>query len=174
MKVLFLLLLGITAAFAGETTATHRITGLFSPERESDLRAAIEQIPNVKLVRIDFEHAEAVFTYDPAVAFKGTKPEAIAGRFNELLRNVSHSTLSIAPLEPVPKEELTRIEIAVAGLDCKACALAAYESIYKIDGVAAATVSFKEGRIAARIDPRKTGRPALESALKKRGVDVKP
>jgi copper chaperone CopZ len=115
----------------------------------------------VKLVRIDFEHAEAVFTYDPAVAFKGTKPEAIAGRFNELLRNVSHSTLSIAPLEPVPKEELTRIEIAVAGLDCKACALAAYESIYKIDGVAAATVSFKEGRIAARIDPRKT-------------VDVKP
>jgi hypothetical protein len=34
-----------------------------------------------------------------------------------------------------PAEKLTRIEIAVAGLDCKACSFVAYQSVAKIDGV---------------------------------------
>jgi copper chaperone CopZ len=172
MKAVLLFLFCTSLAWADETTATHRVTGLFSPDREADLRAALEKIPDVKLLRLDFEYAEAEFSYDPAVAFKGTKPENIASRFNELLRNASGSTLGIAPLEA--KASLTRVEISVAGLDCKACALAAYESISKIDGVAAAQVSFKEGRVTAMVDGKKTDRAALADALKKRGVEVKP
>ena len=151
----------------------HRVTGLFSPDREADLRAALEKIPDVKLVRVDFDHAEAFFDYDPAVAFKGTKPEKIVERFNDLLRGATRSTMGIAPLDPTPKNQLTRLEIPVAILDCKACCLAAYESIYKIPGVAAATASFKEGRVTALIDSNRTDRVAIEDALKKRNVTLK-
>lgn len=151
---------------------THRVTGLFSPDREADLRAALQAIPDVKLVHLDFEHAEAVFSYDPAVAFNGVKAEGIVERFNEMLRRASHHSMGIAPLDTTPKAKLTPIEIPVTGLDCKACSLAAYEMIYKIDGVAAATASFKQGRVTALIDTNRTDRSALEAALKKRGVTV--
>ena len=133
-------------------TITHRITGLFSPQREAALRAAMEKLPGVKLVSVDFEHAEAVFAYDAKVAFKDTKPEKVVERFNELLRNATRSTLGIAPLDPTPKDKLTRIEIAGTACDCQACALAAYESIFKVAGVTAATVDFKAGRISTSAD----------------------
>ena len=152
---------------------THRITGLFAPSRETTLRTALETLPNVKLVSLDFEHAEGVFNYDPAVAFNGTKPEDITKRFDELIRNATRSTLGIAPLITTPHDKLTGIEIRVISLDCQACALATYEAIYKIDGVAAATVDYKEGRVTALIHSSKTTQPALEDALKKREVKLK-
>ena len=40
----------------------------------------------------------------------------------------------------VPLAKLKLIEIPVGGLDCKACSLAAYEAIYKIEGVERVTV----------------------------------
>ena len=77
MKTLCLLLLSLSAAFAGEENVQHRITGLFSPQREAALRTAMEKLPGVKLVSVDFEHAEVVFAYDAAVVFKGAKPEQV-------------------------------------------------------------------------------------------------
>jgi copper chaperone CopZ len=173
--LLVLLCLGISCplARAAEETVTHRITGLFAPEREADLRASLEKLPGVHLVSLDYNFAEATFTYDPAKAFPGTKPADIIKNFDEKLRSASHHTLGVQPLTAASKEKLKRIEIPVAGLDCKACCLAAYESIYKLDGVEQATASFKEGRITALIDPDKTDRATLESALKKRSVTVK-
>ena len=154
-------------------TVKHRITGLFSPSREADLRAALQQIPEMQLVRLDFDYAEATFTYDPTKAFPGTKPEGIVKRFDEKLRSASHHTLGVQPVSATPKDKLKRVEIPVAGLDCKACCLAAYESIYKLDGVEQATASFKEGLVTALIDPEKTDQAALQTALKKRNVTVK-
>jgi copper chaperone CopZ len=152
---------------------THRVTGLFSPDREADLRAAVGKIAGVTFVSVDFEHAEVVLSYDPAAAFKGTKADKIPERLDNEVRNASSHTLGIQPLVTTPREQLTRVEIPVAGLDCKACCLAAYESISKIEGVAQATASFKEGRITALIDPAKTNKGALEEALKKRNVQLK-
>jgi copper chaperone CopZ len=61
----------------------------------------------------------------------------------------------------------------VLGLDCKGCCLGAYESIAKIEGVEQATASFKLGLVTALIDPAKTNRAALETALKQRNVTLK-
>ncbi len=152
----------------------HRVTGLFSPDREDDLREVIEKLPDVKLVSIDFPTSEAAFTYDSAKLFPGAKPDQIRERFDNLLRSVSSSTFGIAPLCTTPKDKLTRIEIPVVGLDCKACCLAAYEAIYKIDGVEQATASFKDGRVTALIDPEKTNRKSLEEALKNKRVELAP
>ena len=173
MKTFLLALLLSASAFAADETVTHRITGLFAPSREADLRAVIGQMPGIKLTTIEFDRAEATFLYDPAVVFKGTKADEIVKRLDEKVRAASHSTFGVQSVITTPREQFTRIEIPVIGLDCKACCLAAYEAIWKIDGIAQATVSFKEGRITALIDPSKTNRAALEAALEKEQVKIK-
>jgi len=172
-RCLPLLLALVSTLHAAEQTVTHRITGLFDSSREADLRQVIAALPGLTLVSIDFPNAEVTFRYDPAVAFKDTKPDKIIERFDNLLRNASHSTFGVKPLCATPKDKLTRIEIPVGGVDCRACSLACYEIVAKIDGVEQATASFHDGKVTALIDPAKTNRAALEDALKKREVDVK-
>jgi copper chaperone CopZ len=152
---------------------THRITGLFWPDREADLRVTLEKLPGVELVSVDFDYAEATFRYDPAVAFAGTKLDDIAKRFDEKIRAASNGTFGVKPLSGTPHDKLTRVEIPVVGLDCRACSLAAYEAVAKLDGVEQATANFREGRVTALIDPTKTDRAKLETALKEKRIEVK-
>lgn len=176
--VLLCLLLGTVAFARGDNPEAprpikHQITGLFSTDREQDLRDVMETLPQIKLLSIDFKNAEATFAYVPGKVFPGAKPEQVIQRFDSLLKGASHHTFGIKPLRSVPLEKLRLIEIPIAGLDCKACCLAAYESIYALEGVERATASFREGRVTALLDPEKTDRAKLEAALKKRGVQVK-
>lgn len=151
----------------------HRVTGLFSPDREADLKKVFsEKLPEVKLVSIDFKNSEATFVYDADLLFNKPKPEQIIERFDNLLRTHTLGTFGIRAVCATPKEKLMFVEIGVVGLDCKGCGLAVYETIYRIDGVEQATASFKEGLVTAWIDPKKTDRAALEDALKKRGVQL--
>ncbi len=151
----------------------HQITGLFSTDREQDLRDVFVKLPEFKLVSIDFANAEAGFEYDPAKAFPGAKPEQIVERFDNLLRGASNHTFGVKPLRTVEKDKLKMVEIPVVGLDCKACALAVYEMVYKLKGVEHATASFKEGRVTALIQPELTDRVEIEMVLKQRGVQIK-
>lgn len=151
-----------------------RITGLFSPDREADLKVALQQLPEVTLVKVDFETSEASFTFEPAKAFPGAKPEQFVEQFDNRLRSASRHTLGIRAVCLIPREKLTLVEIPVVGLDCKGCCLAAYESIYKLEGVERATASFKNGLVTASIDPEKTDRTKLEAALVQRGVTLSP
>lgn len=154
-------------------TVTHRVTGLFSREREADLREIVKKLEEVEVASIDFERGEASFSYDPAKLFKGVKEKDRVQRFDQLLRQASSSTFGIRPRCETPWEKLTAVEIAVAGLDCKGCELSAYEAVAKLEGVEQATASFKDGKVGARIDPAKTSRDALVEALKKRNVTIK-
>jgi copper chaperone CopZ len=167
--------LGILALvpLAEAQPAKHRVTGLFSREREADLREVVKRMPEVEVLAIDFDSAEVTFSYDPAKLFPKMKEKDYLERFDNLLRAASTHTFGVRPLSATPKDKLARVEIAVVGLDCKACSLAAYESISKIDGVEQATASFKEGLVTALIDPEKTTRAALVEALKKRQVTLK-
>ena len=171
--IALLTLLVPTAAFAEIQTVKHRVTGLFSKDRIEDLRQSVKKIPDVTLVEVDFDHAEVALSYDPLKLVGKGKEKEIPDRLDNLLRAASSHTLGIRPLSTTPRDKLTRIEFGVLGLDCKACCLAAYESIYKIDGVEQATASFKDGLVTALIDPAKTNRAALEEALKKRQVTLK-
>lgn len=155
---------------------THRITGLFSREREEDLKEAFKKVAGVVLLSVDFDRSEAVLSYDPSkLSNKKVEKERekeILERLDNLLRSASTHTFGVKARCTTPADKLTRIEIGVAGLDCRGCGLAAYETVSKIDGVEQATASFKEGRVTALIDPAKTTRAALEEALTKRGVKV--
>ena len=151
---------------------SHQITGLFSADRVQDLKEVFAKLPNIKLLKVDFENAEATVEYDPAKAFPGAKPEQIVEQFDNQLRGVSSSTFGVKPLRSIDKEKLKLIEIPVVGLDCKACCLAAYESVYKLKGVERATASFKEGRVTALVNPEMIDRVELEMALKQKGVQL--
>jgi copper chaperone CopZ len=167
------LLLAFPGAPDDPPPLTHRITGLFSREREDDLRDVVKKMTGVTLVGIDFDRGEATFTYDPRKLFKDSKEKDWLERFDNLLKSNSSHTFGARPVCTIPTEKLTRVEIGVVGLDCKGCCLAAYESISKLDGVEQATASFREGRVTALIDSEKTTRAALEEALKKRGVTLR-
>ena len=157
---------------AGPQQAIHRVTGLFSPDREADLRKAMEKVEGVRLVSVDFDYAEATFEYDLAKKFNGGKPEQVIEHFNNLLRQASNQTLGIKARCTVPLDKLTRIEIGIAGLDCKACCLAVYEILAGQEGVEQATASFKDGKATALIDATQTDRAKLETALREREVPV--
>jgi copper chaperone CopZ len=176
MKPLALAILAVfcVAAAAPPTTRptnhVHRIAGLFSADRDQDLRAALEKIPGVQLISLDLDHAEATFSYDPKHAFPGTKPDKLDERFDQLLRQASANTLGVKPRSTTPRDKLVRIEIPVGLLDCRACCLAVHEVLMKQDGVVQATASPRDSRAAVLIDPDTTSRDKLIAALKAREI----
>jgi len=151
---------------------TYRVVGLFSKEREADLRAAFAELPEFKLTKVDFDDAEVTVEFAPAKLFPNQKAERVTDLVNDRLRQASGHTFGVKLRRTVPREKLQQVVIPAAGLDCKACCLAAYEIVAGIDGVEQATASFKEERVTALIDPSRTNRTKLEEALTKRGVKV--
>ncbi|MDY3552975.1 hypothetical protein R5W24_002065 [Gemmata sp. JC717] len=153
--------------------ATFRVLGLFSPDRETDLREALKAVPDVTWVGVNFADAELTVEFVPAKAFPGTKPEQIAERFDQKLRDATQHTFGVKPRRTVPRDKLKEVVIPAPILDCKACCLAAYEAVAKIDGVEQATATFKDGgKVTALIDPAKTDRAKLEDALRSAGVPI--
>jgi hypothetical protein len=184
MKTLLALIIAFGIGFAGEDSAADekpaaptpvvlKVTGLFDGKREGELRQVLEDLPGVELLSIDYEHGEGSFRFEPAKAFPGVKPQDIVTRFNEKLRAVSVGTFGVKPLSSTPREKLQRVEIPIIGLDCRACSLAAYEAVAKLDGVEQATASFHDGLVTALIDPEKTDRSKLEAALKEKRVQLR-
>jgi hypothetical protein len=151
---------------------TYRLTGLFAKDREADLREAFKELPDFKLVAVDFDYAEVTIEFAPGKLFPGQKPERVTELVNDKLRSATHSTFGVKPRSVVARDKLRDVVIPAAGLDCKACCLAAYEIVAAVEGVVQATASFKDGRITAKIDPSKTDQAKLEEALRKRGVQV--
>ena len=172
VSALMILCFMILSHNLGVGAERHQITGLFSPDREGDLRLLFEKIPEIKLVSIDYKNAEAVLDYPPKL-FSGAKAEQLIQRLDNLIRQASNGTFGAKALSSVPLEKLMLIEIPVSGCDCKACSLAVYETVYKLEGVERATASFKEGMVRAWIHPEKTDRAKLEAALRKRQIPLR-
>jgi len=171
--LLALLLYPAAVSAADAETVKHRVTGLFNKEREADLREVVKKLTGVTIVAIDFDTSEVTFSYDPQKLLGKGNEKQVLERFDTLIRNASSHTFGVRGLCMTPKEKLLRIEIPVAGLDCRGCELSAYEVIFKMDGVEQATCSFKAGMMTALIDPEKTTKGALEDALKKRNVTLR-
>ena len=112
---------------------TYRVVGLFAPDREKDLRAAFAAIPAISLSAVNFADAEITVEFLPAKLFPGQKPERVAELVSEKLSQASGSTFGVKPRRTIARDKLTTVEIAAAGLDCKACCLAAYEAVAALD-----------------------------------------
>jgi copper chaperone CopZ len=156
----------------GPQRIKHQITGLFMPERVKDLHVLFEKLPDMKLVKVDYENSEAVIEYEPGKLWPNEKPEKFPERLDNHLRSPSRGTFGAKSLRTTPRKKLELIEIPVVGLDCKGCSYAAYLLVFKLPGVERATSSFKAGKVTALIDPKQTDQKKLEEALRKGGVEV--
>lgn len=152
---------------------TYRIFGMFSPDREADLKETAEKLTNIKLIAVDYAKAEATFEYDPKKAFPGAKPEQIEERLGNQLRDASRSTFQIKPKLAMPRESLQKLEIAVVGLDCKACSFAAYQAVMRLEGVEQCEVIFKQEKLTALVDGSKTDKAKIETRLKEMGLKIR-
>ena len=175
MKSLITILLMVLAASTQAGELTLRVTGLFSKDRVKDLRRAVEKIERVEIKSMDYETAKVTFIFETGdEPFKpNAAPEQIRSAIDSKLKNATRHTMTALLPAEIPKDKLSRIEIDVAGLDCKACSYAANRAIYQLKGVARATASFKDGKVTALIDLQETKRLALEEALEKKGVALK-
>ena len=149
-----------------------QVTGLFNATRERDLREVFGRISEVRLIRVDVANSEAVLAFDPAKVFPGAKPEQVVERLDQLVRGASRHTFGIKPRRDLPLDKLQRIEIAVLGLDCRACELAIYELVYRLPGVEMATASFRERRLTVHARTDSTDRESIEKLLRERGVEL--
>jgi hypothetical protein len=153
---------------------TYRVTGLFDKSREKALRDAFAEVTDIKLVAVDFDDAEITVEFAPKKLFPDAKPQDVVERVSNRVHQATHHTFAVHPRRAIARDKLKEVVIPAAGCDCKACCLAAYEIVARIDGVYQATASFKEGRVTALIDPTRTDAEALAEALRKRGVGVGP
>ena len=173
-----LLIFSLMALHLHADESKHRIIGLSEPSREQDLREQVKTMPEVELAALNFDTAEVTFRYDPAKFIPGYNPknpptaEAITRRLEDLLRGASNGTFTLVPLSALPADKLQKIEIQCGLLDCKGCRYGTYITIAKLDGVERATVNEK-ALLTAWIDPAKTNREALETALKNGRVELK-
>ena len=159
--------------FAAEDTATLRVSGLFMPERVDDLHRLMNELPEARLLKIDFETAQATIGYSGnSDLFRNAKPEQIVERLNDRVRQLSGNTFSLKAPGELPNESLQLVEIPIVGLDCKACSLAVHDILARIDGVEHATASFSDGLARAWIDPARTSQAKLEEALTQRRVTL--
>ena len=175
MKTITLLLCLLALNLHAEESR-HRIFGLSDPGRELDLREQLKAVPEVELVVIDLETAEATFRYDEKKllpdAKKSPTPEAIAQCLDELVKTASknpvsgHVTFSLKPLSSVPKDQLQKIEIQLGLPDCKGCRYTAYLACAKLDGVENVIVS-ETSLVTAWVQSSMITRDALIDALKK-------
>ena len=175
--------IGVAAAADEKQTREFTIVGLFSPDREKDLRDVIADVSEFQLVSVDYENARATFSYDVASLFgaerklkdRPPKPAEIEQRIHALLTRASTNTFGLKLTPEVPKEELTRIELSIGILDCKGCQYAAYLAVIKAAGVERATVT-RDGTLVALVETGKADSAAITAALKKANIEcrVKP
>jgi hypothetical protein len=162
----------VDGAIANRVRLRVQVTGLFQPDRETDLRLLFETLPQFTLAELDYDGAEMTVELNPAEVWPNEKPERYIQRLNEQLRRASRQTFGVRPLRTIPREKLQRVEIPIEGLDCKGCSYAAYQRVFELPGIDHATVSFKSGKLVAFIDPDAIDAAKIVEALKKGGVSV--
>lgn len=175
LAALWLTSFGIPSA--AEQTETYRVIGFSHPEREEDFRQALATLPGIVLVGLDLAAAEVTLRFDPEQLVSGAKPgqpvapEKILEELDKRLGQASVRTFSLTPRSTVPNADLATETIPVGLLDCKGCRYGVYLAVARLEGVVRASVSSETGLLTVWFDPKKTGRPALEEALKKARVE---
>lgn len=171
------LLFSTAGVRAEEQTSTYHLGGLFEPSRVDEFRKLLaDEAPELKAEKIDFEKAEVTLRYELASLFsdgkvpKGFTAEKLREKIDQTIRGKSKGTFQLTWPSSVEPEKQTRVDIKVGVLDCRGCRFGVYQIVAKIDGVDRATITADTHVLTVWIDPAKTNREALESALKKSQV----
>ena len=168
---------------AEEQTTTYHLFGFSHPEREPDLKKVMQALPAITEYQLNQEKSEITLRFDPLALYPVSQhdrlrrqlplPEKmIQEQLSKLLKQASRSTFDVSARSTIPEKKLTRVEIPVNPLDCKACRLGIYNIVAKTPGVSRAAISTEPSAVSAWIDPTKTSREALIEALTKKNVPL--
>src|SRR5438270_11030785 len=73
-----------------ETSVKFKLTGMFAPFRQDDLREAAAKLTEFKLANLDYENSEVTFSYDSTKVLKGAKPDHIRNFIDNKLKEASN------------------------------------------------------------------------------------
>jgi hypothetical protein len=178
LRFLFALAVLCSIARADEQTSTFHLTGLSAPERQDDLRQVMSAIPEIQLVSADSEKSEVTLKYDVAALFPNAKPpadltpEKTMQQLNDRVRKASKGTFVLAAPSATPADQLTKLDLRIGILDCKACRYGAYIAVAKKEGVDRASINAEGRMLSIWFDATKTNRAELEEVLKKERVEL--
>lgn len=173
------IVLAIGTGVRGEEI-TRPMFGMFSVERQDDLRQVLKAIPELELGKIDFETGQVTLKYDLTKLISNANPkkpprdEQIEQRINDLLNREARGTFRLLPPAKVDFGKLQKLELKVGIHDCKACRYGVYLIVAKMEGVERATVTPKDLILTVWIDGTKVDREQIVAALKKQNVPVLP
>lgn len=165
-----------TSLGAAEQTSEHRIFGLFSPDRVSDLHKAMDDLPELHLVQLDFDTARITLRYDLNVLFPKLNPSKppsdaeIEQRLSGLIDDASNNTFWLKPSSKISKEKLAKLEIRIGLLDCRGCRYGVHLMLMDEPGVEQVTVV--GNLVTVWIDPASTSQAAIAAVLGKNRVAV--
>jgi len=164
-------------AAAGDAVR-YRLMGLGAPERLEDLRAYLENAPEIRLVDVDVERQEVAIEYDVRRLYPQASPnhrpnpDQLRQAIDILLRRVTLGSFGIRPLlTSEAREALRREEIAIVTPDCRACRLYVYQTAVKVDGVEQASLDHSAGLLTVWLDPAKSDLQPLRDALTKAKIE---
>ena len=159
--------------FAAAAQQEWQVRGLFDRRRVEEFQQLFADIPEAKLINVNFATARATIAIaSESELFRGASTDQIVERLHNRIRQLSEYTIGVQLPPQARQDALTEIEIPIVGLDCRACSLAVYETLMNVDGVVRAQASFGNGRATAWIDGNTTDRSALEAALRQKGVQL--
>ncbi len=163
----------VNVSFRDEDVVTVRVEGLFVPERCDSFAALFSEIPEARLLQLDYQLATALVAWAAdAQQFSGATPEQVVERLNQTIRSQSQGLFAVRQPGECPDERLQRIDIQVVGLDCMACSLALHDILAREKGVEYVQASFRMGVVSAWIDESVIGPEQLREALQKRNVTL--
>jgi len=161
----------VPTVHAAENERTFRVTGLFDPQQTVALRSVFADLPELELVGVDYERGEATIRFDDRFKAEGDS-EKQRTAISERLRGATRGVFDVLPPVATPREQLQKIVIPVAGLDCRGCSYAASLAVDNHDGVARTTADFGAGRVTVWIDPDKITLADLHAALVKKRITL--
>jgi Cu+-exporting ATPase len=130
------------------------IDGMSCASCAARIERNLRTVRGVQAADVNFALARATVHYDPAVA----EPDALRRAVEEAGYTVT--AMETPPSRPAPE---ARIELALEGMSCAACAARIERALGQVPGVARASVNFATARASVTLDG--AGRPAAPDAL---------
>ena len=132
---------------------TMGIDGMSCAACAARIERSLRTVPGVQAADVNFALARATVQYDPARA----EPDAL----RQAVEAAGYAVRATPPLSRPASG--ARIELALEGMSCAACAARIEKALGQVPGVARASVNFATARASVTLDG--AGRPAAPDAL---------
>jgi Cu+-exporting ATPase len=148
------------------TKQTLGIDGMSCASCAARIERSLRAVPGVQAADVNFALARATVHYDPA--------QAGADALREAVEAAGYAVTTIESPSSPPAEPQSKIELALDGMSCAACATRIERALGEVPGVARASVNFATARASVMLDSAAAPAPeALVAAVEDAGYGAR-